>query len=171
MNVTTWWLNKNFLYTLFSSQVVAPTYQYEVEPNDTCPGQAVDMGDPILGNIGDYYVLGYCDYDSYTFTVDANAYVTMETDGGIDSTIAVYGDDGYLGCDDDGGYSLGSLIEGCLPPGDYCVVVRTYGYWTTGDYELNITDGGECSPTTPVYLGEAGLRCDGGQTEFETCPN
>jgi hypothetical protein len=171
MDVSTWWLNKNFLYTLFSSKTVAPTYTYEVEPNDTCPGQDVALGDTILGNIGDYYVLGYCDYDSYSFTVTANSLVTIETDGGIDSTIALYGADGYLGCDDDSGYSLGSMLQGCLPPGDYCVQVRTYGYYDTGDYELAITDGGDCMPTTPVYLGETGLRCDGGQAEFETCPN
>jgi len=171
LNVTTWWLNKNFLYTLFSSKSVAPTFVSEVEPNDTCPGNAVATGDTVLGNIGDFYVLGYCDYDNFTFTVGANAMVTLETDGGIDSTIALYGSGGYLGCDDDGGAGLGSMLQGCLSPGDYCVSVRTYGYWTTGDYQLAITDGGDCMPTSPIYLGEAGLRCDGGQAEFETCPN
>jgi hypothetical protein len=36
-----------------------------------------------------------------------------------------------------------------------------------------IMDGGTCSPTIPVYLGEYGLRCtpSPGQAEFETCPN
>jgi hypothetical protein len=157
LNVTTFWLNKNFLYTLFSSAAVAPTYVYEVEPNDTCPGQGVALNDAILGNIHDYYVYGYCDYDSYHFTVTENAFVTLETDGGIDSTIALYdGGGAYLGCDDDSGYSLGSMLAGCLPPGDYV---------------LSVTDGGSCAPTVPVYLGETGLRCDGGQAEFETCPN
>jgi hypothetical protein len=172
LNVTTFWLNKNFPYTLLSAELALP--QIEAEPNDTCDlANDVDYGG-ILGNIHDYYVYGYCDYDSFHLAVAADTYVTFETDGGIDSTIALYdGAGNYLGCDDDRGYSLGSLLDGCLPPDDYCLQVRTYGYWTTGNYELMIMDGGTCSPTIPVYLGEYGLRCtpSPGQAEFETCPN
>ena len=173
LNVTTFWLNKNFLYSLFSWTSVAPSVVYEAEPNDTCPGNAVALDDTVYGAIDDFYLIGeVCDYDNFTFTVTADTFVTMETDGGIDSTIAVYDGSGtYIGCDDDGGYSVGSMLFGCLPPDDYCVTVRGYGYWTFGDYELFIGDGGTCAATTPVYLGENGLRCDGGSLEFETCPN
>ena len=170
LNVTTWWLNKNMPYTLLSAELAIP--DMEAEPNDTCAtANDIDTGD-ILGNIHDYYLMGYCDYDSFHLEVTADTLVTFETDGGIDSTIALYdGAGGYLGCDDDSGYSLGSMMMGCLPADDYCLQVRTYGYWTTGNYALTVTDGGTCSPTNPVYLGELGLRCDGGQAEFEICPN
>jgi hypothetical protein len=172
LNVTTWWLNKNFPYTLLSLEMALPTM--EAEPNDTCDvANDVDYGS-IMGNIHDYYYYGYCDYDSFHLEVTADTYVTFETDGGIDTTIGLYDGAGtFIGCDDDRGYSLGSLLDGCLPPDDYCLRVRTYGYWTTGDYELFITDGGTCAPSIPVYLGEYGLRCtpSPGQTEFETCPN
>jgi hypothetical protein len=169
INVTTLWLNKNFLYTLLSSKVVVPTYVYEVEPNETCAtGQDVAMGDAILGNLAD---IGVCDYDNYNFTVTANSFVTIETDA-LDTAIALYDGSGtYLGCDDDNGtgYIFSSLLEGCLPPGDYCIKVRGYSTWSysIGDYEMTITDGGSCMPTLPVYLGETGLSCDGGQNEFE----
>ena len=176
MNVTTFWLNKNFLYTLLSDKAVVPNYVYEVEPNDTCAtAQGLVMGDDeLLGELHDYDVYGYCDYDSYTFTVTANSFVTMETDA-LDTAIALYDDGGaYLGCDDDNGtgYIFSSLLQGCLPPGDYCLQVRGYSYFNAGAYQLEITDGGTCSPTSPVYLGETGLTCDGfgyanGQDEFE----
>ena len=136
------------------------------------------MGDTLLGDLHDFYVYGYCDYDSYHFTVTDNTFVTMETDA-LDTAIALY-DSGmnYLGCDDDSGtgYIFSSMLQGCLPPDTYCLQVRGYAYWNMGAYQLDITDGGTCSPTIPVYLGELGLSCDGlgyvdGQDEFENgCP-
>jgi hypothetical protein len=172
LNVTTWWLNKNFPYTLLSAELALPVM--EAEPNDTCDiANDVDYGS-ILGNIHDYYVYGYCDYDSFHLAVMEDTYVEFETDGGIDSVIGLYdGADNFIGCDDDRGYGLGSYLYGCLPPDDYCLRVRTYGYWTTGNYELMIRDGGDCMPMPPIDLGYYGLRCTPtpSQAEFETCPN
>jgi hypothetical protein len=177
LNVTTWWLNKNFPYTLLSWR--SPLPQMEAEPNDTKEtANPVECGDNVLGGLHDYYLYGYCDYDNFVITVDVPTYMTFETDGGIDTTMALstLGCE-FLCCDDDSGYSLGSKIEACLPPGDYVVTLRGYGYWTMGSYYLDIVCGSECMPTSPITcMADWLYRCDGygyssSEEEYYTCPN
>jgi hypothetical protein len=133
LNVSTWWLNKNFPYELHSAVLAVPNM--EVEPNDTCAtANEADLGDTIMGAIDPT-----CDFDQFDITLAENTYVIFETDGAMDSTMALetMGGD-WLACDDDSGYSLGSRIEGCLPPGDYCLHLRNYSAYSTGLYELTI---------------------------------
>jgi hypothetical protein len=173
LNVTTFYPNVNFPYTLFTSASAPPNM--EVEPNDDCAsGNAVASGDTVLAS------LDVCDYDSFTFSLSSDTYVVMETGGdGGDTTMMLTSGGTYLGCDDDGAdTSLYSRIEGCLPAGDYCAQVRPYSS-TSGisAYEFSFSTTGSCSATTPpsVIYDEL-YRCDGSgyassMDEFLTCPN
>ena len=175
LDVTSWWFNANFPYTLFTYGEVYVEPDLEVEPNDTCDvGNAVAVGGSITADIDPG-----CDFDSFTYSLTEDRYIVLETDTGgssylTDSTMAVYLNGDYLACDDDSGTSssLASRIEGCMPAGDYCARVRGYGSGTViTPYEFTIDDLGPCAATDPPDIPSAGLRCDGGQAEFETCPN
>jgi hypothetical protein len=175
LDVTSWWFNANFPYTLYTYGEVYEEPDYEIEPNDTCDvGNAVDVGGTITADIDPG-----CDFDSYTFSLTEDRYIVLETDTGgstylTDSTMALYMDGDYLACDDDSGTSssLASRLEGCLPAADYCARVRGYSSGTViTPYVLSIEDLGPCVATDPPDIPSAGLRCDGGQSEFETCPN
>lgn len=174
LNVTTFYLNPNFPYTLFTSVSEPPTF--EAEPNNDClTANGVNLGDTILGG------LDVCDYDSFTFSLTADTYVVMETGGGSGDTAMLLtnaaGD--YLGCDDDGAAtSLWSKIEGCLPAGDYCVQIRPYSSFSgVSSYEMSFADNGACAATDPpATIYDELYRCDGSgyaspMDEFLTCPN
>jgi len=172
INVTSWWFNMNYPYTLRVEVVPLPTV--EIEPNDSCDAaNDVDLGDTMLGAIS-----LTCDYDSFNLSLAENTYVSFETDGSSDTVMALETMAGeWLACDDDGGPVVGSRIEGCLPPGDYCVRLRPYGYWDLFDYELSFSGTAGCLPTDPPLLIQDGVfRCDGAgysgpEEEFNTCPN
>ncbi len=173
INVTSWWFNLNYPYTLRASVVEMPII--EEEPNNTC-----ETGNQIAPNRiarGDF--ITQCDFDSWLLTLEEPSYVVLETDGGGDTTMAIRlgGGGQYLACDDDGGPAYGSRIEGCLDAGEYCVRLRPYGYWMSFDYQLSASVTPGCLPTDPpalIYDGQ--FRCDGAgyaspDEEFDTCPN
>jgi hypothetical protein len=173
LNVTSFWFNLNFPYTLFTSGYVYVAPTFEVEPNDTCAtANAVDMGDNIGGE------LTVCDYDSFTFSLTGDTYVVIESEGGDTTLLLTTGAEAYLGCDDDSGPGLASRIEGCLPAGDYCAKMRPYSSFSgISAYELTFQATGSCSATNPpdVIFDEL-FRCDGfgyasPMDEFNTCPN
>lgn len=175
IDVTSWWLNPNFPWTMYTMGQIFVEPDVEVEPNDTCEtANAVEDGSVLLGN-----VTATCDYDSFSFSLAEDRYVSFETDGASgDTTMALWADGVYSACDDDGGNVLFSKIEGCLPAGNYCAQVRAYtGTSTISDYEFSFNDLGPCVATDPPTIEADGLyRCDGSgyassEDEFTTCPN
>jgi hypothetical protein len=172
INVTSWWFNLNFPYTM-RAKVIEP-WVPEEEPNETCEtGTQIEPTGIARGGF-----VPYCDYDSWLLTLDEPSYVVLETDGAGDTTMMMLGGGGqYLACDDDSGPAWGSRIEGCLPAGEYCVKLRPYGYWGSFNYQLSSWATPGCAPTAPPAMIYDGLfRCDGAgysspQEEFETCPN
>jgi hypothetical protein len=166
MNVTSWWLNKNYPYTLRVNVVEPPVV--EAEPNDSC-----ETANPI-GSTGTAAAEfnPSCDYDSWLLTLDEPGYAILETDGGGDTTMALLGGGGqYFFCDDDSGPAYGSRIEGCLPAGEYFVRLRPYGYWMEFDYELSTSVTPGCVPTDPPDMTYDGMfRCSS-REEFDSCPN
>jgi len=175
IDVASWWLNPNFPWTLYTYGEIYVEPEMEVEPNNTCAtANALDPSTDLVASINPT-----CDYDSFSFSLAEGRYVVLETvaDSG-DTTMALWGDGDYLACDDDGGASLRSKIEGCLPAGDYCAQVRAYsGYSTISEYAMTMQDLGACTPTVPPTIDFDGLyRCDGSgyassEDEFTTCPN
>ena len=175
IEVTTWWLNPNFPYTLLTYGEVYVAPDMEVEPNDTCAtANAAAPGSNTLADINPA-----CDYDSFSFSLAEGRYIVLQTAGSSgDTTMALWADGVYSACDDDGGDGLFSNIEGCMPAGDYCAQVRAYGSTSTiAGYEFSVDDLGPCTPTDPPTFDFDGLyRCDGSgyassEDEFTTCPN
>lgn len=109
----------------------------EAEPNNTCPGQSIMIGDvvqPAALDVGG-------DLDWYSFAAVAGDVVTMGTDAYNGSTtdtyIELYSECGttMLAYDDDGGPGLFSLLTYTVPAtGTYNVKVRGYSSSTTGAY-------------------------------------
>jgi hypothetical protein len=166
INVTSWWFNLNFPYTLRVNVVQQP--KVEAEPNDSCAtGNAIGSCDSATGTFSPS-----CDFDTWSLTLDEPSYVVLETDGAGDTAMMLLsGEAANLACDDDGGPALGSRIEGCLQPGDYHVRLRPYGYWMEFDYELSYTATPGCLPTDPPDMTYDGMfRCAAGGG-FDTCPN
>lgn len=131
----------------------------EVEPNDTCPGQAMACGDLI--SPASYSVT--TDDDWYVFNVAVSGtWVTIGTQpyngSSVDTYLELY--DSCTGAriayDDDGGPSAFSLITNYVTThaGDYYVKTYTYGHYYTGDYELFVT----CTEPVPPPEND---RCDG----------
>jgi hypothetical protein len=172
INVTSWWLNTNYPYTLHLSVVEAP--KVEAEPNDTCEtANPMGSADSATGSFDPS-----CDFDTWSLTLDEASYIVLETDGAGDTSMMLLdGEQRYHACDDDGGNAMGSRIEGCLAPGEYFVRLRPYGYWMNFDYELSYRATPGCLPTDPPVMNHDGLfRCDGAgyaspEEEFNTCPN
>lgn len=168
LNVTSWWLNFNYPYTLRSGETTL--WGHEAEPNDAAGlANPVGPGDTVTGSIAPA-----CDFDSFTLTLDEPGYVVVATSGSGDTALQLETAQGdRLACDDDGGPSFGSTIQGCLPAGDYIVRLRAYSGYSTLDYQLSVEAAPGCLPTAPPSLLADGLyRCDdypGG--EFDTCPN
>jgi hypothetical protein len=165
LNVTSDQLNPNFPYTLHTEAVPPP--KVETEPNDTCgvDSESTEPGDEWLSSINPT-----CDFDTYKLTVTEDTFVTIETSGAGDTTVQLRdcSDDSELACDDDGGPGLLSLIDGCLPPGEYCVKVRAFSGFATFGYGLDIGGVPGCAPTDPPTMSGDGLfTCASG---FDICP-
>lgn len=162
IDVTSFYLNPNFPYDLITASAAVPPQ--ESEPNNTCAtANDVDLGDTVLASISPS-----CDYDSYHLTLASNTFLTVRTTGG-DTTIKVEGAGTIANdCDDDSGGSFTSLLQGCLPPGDYCVRVRSYLGLPVSAYQIAMTGTTGCSPTVPPSLGgDGGFAC---ATGYDTCP-
>ena len=162
-NVTSFFYNPNYAY-VFGSAVIAAPDVTETEPNDTeATANPVSLGDTVAGAID----VG-CDYDTYTFTIGADTFVTVESTAGGDSAIQLTDcSGGFLGCDDDSGAGLLPLLDGCLPAGTYCAQVRAFSASDTFAYELDFSGTAGCTPTTPPTIsGDNAFTC----LDFDTCP-
>jgi hypothetical protein len=165
LNVTSFYYNPNFYYELQSGTVAAPDAT-ETEPNDTVgTANTISLGDTVAGDIG----VG-CDYDTYTFTLTGNTFVSIEETAGGDGAIELTDCAGtVLSCDDDSGTPAAflPLIDGCLPAGTYCAQIRAYSPAATFAYELELSGTAGCSPTTPPTMsGDGAFTC----LDFDTCP-
>jgi hypothetical protein len=119
----------------------------EVEPNDTCPGQAMACNDLI--SPASFSVT--TDDDWYAFEiVDAGTWITCGTQpyngSAVDTYLELY--DSCTGAsiayDDDGGPGTFSLITNFVTThaGTYYAKAYTYAHSYTGDYEFFVT----CQP-------------------------
>ena len=166
VNVSSAWYNLNFPYELWSMILLPPEYG-EAEPNDTV-GTANDVA------IGDAFIASInptCDMDVYKMTLTGDTHVNMATDGG-DTAVELVdcATSTRLGCDDDGGPGLASMIDACLPAGEYCFKVRAYSGFSSFDYNIAFTGGESCPPTSVTADGL--YRCDEVPPgEFDVCPN
>jgi len=167
LNVTSAFLNPNFPYTLYSASADVPTLH--VEGDDTCAGEGaanpVAIGDSVLADINPT-----CDFDAYKLSLTGSAFVSIATTGGGDTTVQLVdcGDNSVLACDDDGGAGLLSLVEGCLPAGDYCVRVRAFSGFATFSYGLEVSGAAGCTPTVPpTVIGDGLFTCASG---YDICP-
>jgi hypothetical protein len=124
----------------------------EVEPNDTCPGNAYTMGDVFHAAID---VGG--DFDWISFTCNAGDAITIGTDADgalptVDTLIELFADDcaTSLAIDDDGGPGLYSLISDFEAPytGTYNLKIRAYGSTSTGNY---LAIGNCVTPPGPTF--------------------
>lgn len=169
VNVTANYLNPNYPYDLIST-VIGDSIA-ETEPNDDCMtnAEAASFNDTYIAAIDES-----CDFDTYKFEVDKDAFVRIETfgtiDGGSTDTAIQLVDCATgtpLGCDDDGSQAgLLSRLQGCVGPGEYCVQVRAFGTGT-GDYQISITGGDFCLADTPPLIdGDEAFTC----SDFNTCP-
>jgi hypothetical protein len=117
----------------------------EVEPNDTCPGQAINCGDVVAP--ASYATTA--DDDWYQFYATAGTLVTIGTESyngsDVDTYLQLYGPDcaTVLTYDDDGGPNMFSLISNYTIPADgyYNIKTYTYGHYYTGDYQLFVNCG------------------------------
>jgi subtilisin-like proprotein convertase family protein len=112
----------------------------EVEPNDTCPGNAYAWGDVFHAAISPA-----ADVDWVTFSANAGDVLTLGTDAdgatpAGDTHITLFKDDctTQLALDDDGGPGLYSLIAGHVATytGQYNLKIRHYSASGTGGYKF-----------------------------------
>lgn len=137
---------KPWEYTVYAPpRAIVP----EAEPNDACPGQAINCGDavePAAINPGG-------DLDWYSFAANAGDVLTIGTDAyngsSIDTYLELYFNCGstMIAYDDDSGPNLFSLISNFTAPstGTYTVKARGYSASVVGDYRLFVT----CVPGQP----------------------
>ena len=169
INVTSAFLNPNFPYTLASATFAVPDFHTEADFAGGCDTEGavnvIGLGEEWSGTFD-----VACDFDAYKLTLTESTYVTAQTLGSGDTTMEFVdcGDDSVLACDDDGGVGLLSMIDGCVPAGDYCVRVRPFSTISTFNYGLIVDGTPGCTPTSPPTMNGDGLyRCASG---FDTCP-
>ena len=163
INVTSLYFNTNYYYEL-GLEVIAPPDVIESEPNDTeATANPVSVGDTIAGAID-----VICDYDTYTFTLGADTFVTIRETAGSDAAIQLTDCGGdVLSCDDDSGPGLLPLIDGCLPAGTYCAQIRAFAAADTFAYELALDGTAGCMATDPPAMsGDNAFTC----LDFDICP-
>ena len=111
---------------------------FEVEPNDTCPGNAYTLGDTFHGAIDP---AGDEDWITFTCTVGDLLTIGTDADGGlptVDTVIELFDDScaNSLAFNDDGGPGLYSLIADFQAPytGTYNLKIRAFSSTSTGNY-------------------------------------
>ena len=119
-------------------------------------GTTMDVfaGDTISATIGDT-----CDVDSFKTTLLKPTFMTFETTGLVDTVMEIVDCETGVDvafCDDDRGVGVASQIQGCLPAGEYCVSVRGFSAFTTGDYNFKIRAGSECPAADPPLVSADG---------------
>jgi len=144
----------------------------EQEPNDVCPGQAVNLGDVVAP--ASYNPAS--DDDWYQFYAMAGTVMVIGTDSyngsDVDTYLQLYDSDcsTLLAYDDDGGPNMFSLISGYEIPhdGTYHIKTYTYSHLYTGDYQLLVTGGpppppdpnDTCNPGFVIPLGSGVIQGD-----------
>jgi len=155
----------------------------ESEPNDDCrsTSQVATIGETWRGalspsggvGLAEWGVAQDGDLDAYRITVAENTRVSFSTDGDPATTdtalqIESCGSGTVLACDEDGQFrqhgTYGSLIQGCLAPGEYCVRVRAWAglgpeYGMNEHYTLRFTGTPGCDPVTDPVLGDGAGSC------------
>ncbi|MBN1322739.1 MAG: hypothetical protein JW986_01890 [Methanotrichaceae archaeon] len=128
-----------FNYTLNISQA---TWECDDEPNDEIE-EAAYLGEV---NLSSALEIDGCiskegDEDYYAFDLTNKSKVVIETSGDDgDSMICLYdAEEDEVGCDDDDGEGLWSLMEEELDPGRYFVKVESYYGDATFSYKLSIS--------------------------------
>ncbi len=170
----------------------------ETEPNNDClidAEQAV-VGDTFQGALspsGGRYVRTIsggavaqdCDIDSYRFSITENTRIVFETEGDPATTdtaiqLEECGGSGIkIACDEDRSLNPNgtywSLLEGCLPPGDYCLRVRAWSglgpefFGLNGFYKLKMDGTPGCDPSSDPVLGDEISSCgSGSRGPFDT---
>jgi hypothetical protein len=164
LNVTSFYLNPNFPYTLHTASTDPP--KTESEPNDDC---ATNAEAAALGDYWNASINPTCDFNTYKFTLTADTLVSIHSPSGGDSAIELRdcSDDSRVACDDDSGPGLLPLLEGCLPAGEYCAKVRAFSSFATFAYDLELRDLGSCvAGTDPPVTGDELFTC----ADFDNCP-
>jgi len=162
----------------------------EQEPNDTCPGQAINCGD----TVDPACLCTNGDYDWYYFNANAGESLTIATfdaadcsygSGVGDTYIYLYANDcsTVLAQDDDSGPGFYSLINAFTAPytGQYEVAVRAYSSSELGCYTLNINcgtlltgacclPGGVCQILNQIDCGNSGGTYQGDNTSCSPNP-
>jgi hypothetical protein len=123
----------------------------EIEPNDTCPGQAVACGDVIAAAIDHAG-----DVDYFTLAADAGSCLSLVTgrstgqsqDTDIRMELLSQDCSTVLAFDDDSGFGVFAAIVQFTATytGSYVVRVWHFSATATGPYQLNVT----CNPGAPV---------------------
>ena len=155
----------------------------ESEPNDDCrsTSHAAKIGETWRGALSpsggvDLAEWGFAqdgDIDAYRVEVLENTRISFSTDGDPATTdtalqIESCGSGTILACDEDGQYpqngTYGSLLRGCLPPGEYCVRVRAWAglgpeFGMNEHYTLRFTGTPGCDPLTDPVLGDGAGSC------------
>jgi hypothetical protein len=170
LNVTSFYLNPNFPYSVISTEAEPPIV--ETEPNDDC---ATNAETAAVGDVFASSINPTCDYDTYKISLAAAANVSVTVTGAsIDTVMELRdcADDSRITCDDDGGTGFLSALSGCLDAGDYCVRIRAFSGFVTFGYGLEIGGGETCIPgTDPGPMGDGLFKCDDVPAgEFDTCP-
>ena len=109
------------------------------------PGERREPGELRPGDRVDAEIGRWREEDSYHFTVAAAGVHTVETYGGTDVVMTIYGPDDparFLAFDDDSGQSRNAKISRFLAAGTYHVRVRHYSRFRTGSYQIELRQGG-----------------------------
>ena len=158
LNVTSNFYNTNYYYELEMTVVNPPAA--ETEPNDD-PASANDLS---VGQTISARIDTGCDVDAFHFELETDTFITLTTPTGGDAAIQLVPCDeaaNVLACDDDSRGALLPLIDGCLPPGDYCARVRAFSSAATFEYDIELRGTSDCLATDPPTLsGDRSCRLE-----------
>ena len=157
----------------------------ETEPNDDCGGasHAAKIGETWRGalspsggvDVAEWGIVQDGDIDAYRIRVTENTRIEFSTDGDpatTDTTLQIEscGANAVLACDEDGQYpqhgTYGSIVRGCLTPGEYCVRVRAWAgigpeFGMNEHYTLRFAGRSGCDPASDPVLGDGAGSCSG----------
>ena len=97
-------------------------------------------------------ILAPGEQDLYHFDVDAFNEFNIETSGGSDTVISLFGPNEQttqIALDDDGGNGFNSRISRSLPVGRYFVSVRLFSPERTGNYRIAVSSSSATGTTVP----------------------
>jgi hypothetical protein len=144
----------------------------------TTPDIVPGIGDAYTGSLSPsggrrmrtaYGIIQDCDIDAYRISITENTRVSFETSGdpgATDTTIQLEACDTgtKLACDEDGQYTANgtywSVIQGCLPPGNYCLRVRAWSgfgpefFGLNEFYKIDFKGTPGCDPSADPITGD-----------------